>query len=787
MSDSRPADNASRQATFAIMILLVAWFFYMQATCIPKPPTSRDNRPAGDNSALANGPGASATTNNNTAAAGNGTSSPSTAGNTHTPAPVMQPRISPRADGKWMRDPETGEYFNGDVLYNGKVDPPRKLIAVDEPPSGVQSQPGIQPDPTPAQTQPRDGSSISADAPPYSSSRRLGLQLVEDEAFNTPKLQLQFARRGGSLAGVTLVGFPGMSDRDHRTSMTPDNYAVRPFAPDRLAFSAEMTLPGSSDPGLLARVLWDYLGHEVTTDGGVTTHVVRFRYQPQVRTTSGDVVTTGPALYAFTRTYTWNDQSYEIRTSLGIENLGDAPITFDGLRVYGPSLFTGFFHPDESDLLWFHADPTGARVWGTQLSTGASKDTPLPAEGVVKYQMLQFLHQGFESSTAPDLRYSLRADPGRGSRDIHWIAQSVDFMVAAMFAPEVTDADQSPPRVLEARMTAIDARMTNDEAVPNSTPSRWQFLPSMQFGSITVEPHQTRSVEIRSYIGPKLEQPLTTAGLTETAFISYQSLEWLARPMLAAMNFFHSIVGNWGISIILLTLLVRGLLLPVSYWSQYKMQMSMAGMKRVQPKMEKLRKKYKDDKQKLQAEMFKLYREENVSFGGLFQGCILMLLQMPIWIALFGMFRYCTDFVGAEFLWIADLSKTDALVTIAQIHLPGLPIIGTWFDNMLTPAGVLHLNILPMLVMTLMYYQTQMQQKMQTAMQTPEQQQQQKIMMGCMFFMFFFLFYNMPAGFNLYFLATSLYALIEMRYIKKIVAAKVEAAQPGGAAAKPAN
>ena len=799
--NTRPAPDPGRQATLGIIILMLVWMVYCQLK-LPtiQPPIVDNENQANDNqpTTVANN---GATPGNQPAATNQPAAGNQPAANQGTPTPQPQPtqtqRIKPRADGKWMRDPVTGEYFDGNMLYNGATDPPRRLEATDEPPAGVQTQPaGTEPQ---TQTQPQNTiATIPADvrAPLFMPGLGQDLQLgiVESDDFNTPKLRLRFAQRGGSLAGAPLVGFPGMSNRDHRTDLVPDAEAVRPSVPDHLPFSVETTLPGVADPNYLARAMWDYRGHSVRQDGTRKVHSAVFEFRPQLGWNEIDGERRPQmAPYSLTRTYEWDETSYLIHVRLEIRNLGDAPLTLPAMQMNGPGLFTGYFKPDEADLLYFRANGgAGVQQWVTPLGPNAKAPASqtVQGEGLVAVPLQMLLPNGFEAVVPPTAEYSITADPIRGGQDIQWAGQCVDFMVAAMFTPVPPSESQTAPRVLNSRFRAYDGMITNRDATPNSEASRWILQPSFGFQKLVVPPNSSISVEVKSFIGPKLHDELVASSLDEFAFVSYTNLAWLAQPMLAAMNFFHSVFGNWGIAIICLTLLVRGLLLPVSYWSQLKMQTSMADMKRIQPKMEKLRKKYKDkdEKQKLQAEMFKLYREENVSFGGLFQGCLLMLLQMPIWIALFGVFRYCTDFVGAEFLWISDLSKSDALMTIGHFHLlAGLPIIGSFFDNYVTPAGVLHLNILPMLVMLLMYYQTQMQQKMQTAMQTPEQAQQQKIMMGCMFIMFFFLFYTMPAGFNLYFLATSLYALMETRYIKKIVQAKVEASQAGKPQARSAN
>lgn len=167
----------------------------------------------------------------------------------------------------------------------------------------------------------------------------------------------------------------------------------------------------------------------------------------------------------------------------------------------------------------------------------------------------------------------------------------------------------------------------------------------------------------RIYIGPKnlklLEKiQVTKGGKQEVRVrlddsVNFWILGFLCKPMLWILNFFYSIFGNYGLAIIFLTILVKLLLLPFTT----KSFQSMKRMQNLKPLMDELREKYKNDKQKMNQEMMALYKTHKVNPLG---GCLPMLLQMPIWIALYRTLYASADIYQAHFmLWITDLTSKD--------------------------------------------------------------------------------------------------------------------------------
>ena len=143
--------------------------------------------------------------------------------------------------------------------------------------------------------------------------------------------------------------------------------------------------------------------------------------------------------------------------------------------------------------------------------------------------------------------------------------------------------------------------------------------------------------------------------------------------ILQGLFFFHRITGNYGVSIIFLSLIIQLILLPLSLKS-FK---SNIGMKKIQPIINNLKIKYKDDQRRFQEEMFQVYKQYKVNpFGG----CLPLLLQMPIFIALYTTLLNTYELRNASFLWINDLSNPETGV-IYQCAAKGFAMFGAWIEG----------------------------------------------------------------------------------------------------------
>jgi len=218
---------------------------------------------------------------------------------------------------------------------------------------------------------------------------------------------------------------------------------------------------------------------------------------------------------------------------------------------------------------------------------------------------------------------------------------------------------------------------------------------------------------------------------------------WINRTLLSTLRAFHGVVGNWGVAIILLTLLVRLLLFPLSRMQQSSMARYQAVMQKLKPELDALKEKYKNNQKKYNEEQFKMLREHGATppLGG----CLLMFVQLPIWIGLFQLLGTSIELRQAPFaLWIQDLSRPDRM----PFGLFGLETI----------------NLVPLL----MAAATIVQMRFQPKPADPQQAQTQKIMAVMMPIMMLFLLYRYASGLSLYMFTSALLGIFEYRVIRKL-------------------
>ena len=189
-----------------------------------------------------------------------------------------------------------------------------------------------------------------------------------------------------------------------------------------------------------------------------------------------------------------------------------------------------------------------------------------------------------------------------------------------------------------------------------------------------VDPGQSGQTGARFYAGPKDQYRLKEISPYLDLSVDYGWLWWIAQPLFWLLTQFYALVGNWGVAIILLTVLIKAAFFKLSAAS-YK---SMANMRRVQPKLVEIRERYADDKQKQSQAMMDLYKKEKINPMG---GCLPILVQMPVFIGLYWMLMESVELRHAPFmLWITDLSVMDPYFV-----LPLLMGASMWFMQKLNP------------------------------------------------------------------------------------------------------
>lgn len=180
--------------------------------------------------------------------------------------------------------------------------------------------------------------------------------------------------------------------------------------------------------------------------------------------------------------------------------------------------------------------------------------------------------------------------------------------------------------------------------------------------AVTLAPGTQGKLEASFYAGPKDTANLEKISPHLDLTVDYGWLWWVAKPLFWVMKHIHGFVSNWGLAIIGLTLLVKAIFFPLSAAS-YK---SMAKMRKLQPKMTELKERYGEDRQKFSQEMMKLYKNEKVNpFGG----CLPLLIQMPVFLALYWVLAESVELRHAPFFgWITDLSIKDPYFVLPVIY-----------------------------------------------------------------------------------------------------------------------
>ncbi len=237
----------------------------------------------------------------------------------------------------------------------------------------------------------------------------------------------------------------------------------------------------------------------------------------------------------------------------------------------------------------------------------------------------------------------------------------------------------------------------------------------------------------------------------------------LAFGILAIMKWMYGFwPHNYGIVIIILVFFVRLVMHPVTK----KSQVSMGKMQKLGPMAEEIKKKYANNKTEMNKQMMTLYREQGASP---IMGFLPMMLQMPIWIALWSAVYASIDLRGARFLpvWITDLSMPDAIVSFQTITVPLL----RW--------KIQSLNLLPIMMGLAFYLQQKLMPSQANASANPQVAQQQKMMMIMMPLLFPLMLYNAPSGVNLYIMSSTFAGVIEQYVIRRHIREKEEAESQG--------
>ena len=412
-----------------------------------------------------------------------------------------------------------------------------------------------------------------------------------------------------------------------------------------------------------------------------------------------------------------NDTPYVVdKTSISLDPTSTPQeLTFRAVRPDGVSIsHTYRFYPDkyQIDLLVNLLNDSEKQIQGN--FKAYVKNLPTEKKGYLAFVGLALLYNGKLKELEPNDKEIKEGENLSGR--IGWIACEDKYFMRAIIPDEQQEGSFKgallPSGVLRATYMTPSISLVSQE----QTSSRFTL-----------------------YLGPRDLSILKQTGHHLDLAINFGFFDIIARPLLSALRFFNQYVNNFGVSIIILTILIKILFWPLTHKS-YK---SMKEMQKLQPLMAKIREKYKNDKQRMNKELMGLYRTYKVNPMG---GCLPMVIQIPVFIALYNLFGKSIELRHAPFmLWINDLSAPDRLFSF-PFQIP----------FMSPPYGI---PVLTLLMGATMF----ITQKMTP---TPGDPTQAKVMMFLPLF-FTFLFINFPAGLVLYWLVNNILQIGQQYRIKK--------------------
>jgi len=452
-----------------------------------------------------------------------------------------------------------------------------------------------------------------------------------------------------------------------------------------------------------------------------------------------------------TKTYTIHKKDYTVGVSLKAENLSSDKLVLrvDQTGPTGVSLESS--RTDERFAVW------GMLAKDNQVEVMIDKKTALT-----------------EAQMLPRRRTAGTTAGKSGESPILWIGHGNKFFASMFYLhPEVDTrleaANYNATAYYHAAYESYYPPNPNTNVIDER--NSLTHVTGLDIPVWNLAPKASKTMKFDLFGGPK-RRPIFTNEDNEFFKPQYETLNylgavnvdtccWCARPWIISglmwlLNLFAYVAfGNYGLAIFMLVVLVRLALHPLTK----KGQVSMVKMQKMQPLMAKLKEKYANDKETLNKEMMKMYKEQGATP---ILGCLPMLLQMPIWIALWTGLNAAVELRHAGLLpfWITDLAAPDALFSFGT----PLPLIGATF------------NLLPILLTVAMFFQAKMNPATAGAAASPEQQTQQKMMRYMMPGMMLMIFYNAPSGLSLYVMTSISAGVIEQVLIRRHIAEK-EAAE----------
>ena len=342
-----------------------------------------------------------------------------------------------------------------------------------------------------------------------------------------------------------------------------------------------------------------------------------------------------------------------------------------------------------------------------------------------------------------------------GASNVTWAAVHNQFFTLAAMP-------QEPANAVVVQKINLPRQAINSPGQMNTanTPPPEGFFTALVYPSLVLAPHQSVERTINLFAGPKEYKTLAKLGARFNNNIDLVMgyggfFGFFAKGLLLAMNWLHSVIRlPYGLAIIAITVIIKGLFWPLTAASTR----SMKRMSALQPQMKAIQEKYKDDPVKMNKKTMEFMKEHKVSPLG---GCLPMLLQIPVFFGFYRMIQSAIELRGAPFLWVPDLSQADTLFFIP----------GTGFP----------FNLLPLLMGVTMLWQARMTPP------SPGMDPAQQKIMKYMPLMFMVFLYNFSAGLTLYWTVQNLLTILQTKLTRTVEAPALvpqnAAAAPGGRSA----
>jgi YidC/Oxa1 family membrane protein insertase len=436
------------------------------------------------------------------------------------------------------------------------------------------------------------------------------------------------------------------------------------------------------------------------------------------------------------KTYRYSRNSYDLQFELSFVNHSDRPLQVESLELFGP---VGIIREDfqrDSDREIIAAYTVGDSQVSTVRETLASiASKPQKAELTIPSSAQSLLWFGQANKYFASVLYP---EPRPETKRVDYLAHGQVTAAGYSFRDRLNPDDQPQP-------LGVKTTFAMPAPLPAGEKTAYSF--GLYLGAI----------DKRLFDNPIYPQ-YAQLHFEKLINVTWCAFEFLNSLLLKIMNGVYLVVGNYGVAVIILVLLVRVILHPITK----KSQVSMMKMTKLGPQIEEIKRKYAGNQQEIQKHTMAIYKQQGATP---ILGCLPMLLQMPIWVALYSAvsnnvaLRHQGLF-PPSWHWLNDLSAPDRLIPFSVFglnHPIQIPLMG----------GVDAVNLLPILLAVAIFLQTKFSPQSAMTQQTPQMQQQQKMMLYMMPVMMLVFLYGGPSGLNLYIMASTFCGLIEQHIIRK--------------------